>query len=335
MDEATVDLIIALQMHDLELLMSSWKGKSVEGSVMTDDQLTVDLQQAELQKQESMLADIRMARSISRAVQDDGITVAILMAEERRSAQDREMACRMSGKPYSDVSNVPDCSVDEDILSRFGRLNIRQAKDENENKDERDGQSCYGESVFSFNEVETGESSSWAAGQETGKSKGKGKFKNECVACNEVRDTVQVPCQHQYCKICVVQIVGDSIMDESLFPPRCCGHEMPMSLIRPYLPFELIVQFQQTAIEFGTPNRTYCFSCGTFVNPDNIHGHRAHCATCNLDTCMLCKVRFHGGDCPQDPALQAVLQLAQETGWQRCTSCQTMIERREGCNHIT
>ena len=331
MDEGTVVLILALQMEDLESLVGSRKGKAIEGSALTDDQIAVELQKAELQEQETILADLRMARSISCAVQDDGATVAILTAEERRSAQDRGIACRMSGQPQHHVSDLPDCRVDEDILSRFGSLNILQADDE----DACDGLSCYGESVISFHEQEIGESSSWAAGRKIGKYTGKGKAKNECVACSEIQETVQVPCQHHYCKECVVRLVSDSIVDESLFPPRCCGQEMPISLIRPYITAELTAEFEQKAIELGTPYRTYCHSCGTFMSPDGIQGHRAYCTTCNLDTCILCKGRFHDGDCPKDPALEAVLQLAQETGWQRCTSCQTMIERGEGCNHMT
>lgn len=292
---------------------------------MTDYQISVELQKAELQRQETILADLRIARSISRAVQDDGATIAVLTAEERRSAQDREIACRMSGHFHHLVPSLPDCRVNEDILFRFSSLNIRQAHDEDEN----DVVSNCGDSIISFKEQEASESSSWAAGRKTGKAK------NECVACSENRYTVQVPCQHNYCKTCVTKLVSDSTVDESLFPPRCCRQEMPMSLLRPYITAELTAKFEQRAIEFGTAYRTYCYSCGTFINPESIQGHQAHCITCNRHTCMLCKGKFHSGDCPKDPALEAVLQLAQETGWQRCRSCQTMIERREGCNHMT
>lgn len=331
MDEETIDVILALQMEDLELLISRQKGKTIEGGPLSDDQIAMELQKAELQKQKTVLADLRMACSISRAVQDDGATVAILTAEECRSAKDREIACRISGRPHNHVSNIPDCSVDEDIISRFGSLNIRRVDDEEDD----DGLSCYGESVVSFNDEETGESSSWAAGRKMRLSKGKDKVKNECVGCSEIRETMQAPCQHHYCKVCVVRLVSDAITDESLFPPRCCGQEMATSLVRQYITAELTMKFEQTAIEFGTPYRTYCCSCRIFINPHVIQGHRAHCNNCNVDTCMLCKGQFHSGDCPKDPALEAVLRLAQETGWQRCMSCQTMIERHEGCNHIT
>lgn len=328
MDES---LILSLLIEDLEALEAAWKGKAIDGSELADDQVAVMLQKVELQKQIQKMADIRMARSIGRAIQTDGTTVSNLTAEERRSAQDRETACRMSGQPHHDIPALPDYHVPEDILLKFGSLNFR-ADDEND----EEFLSCYSDT---FSEQEIGESSSWAAGRNKdeikGKGKGKGKATNECVACSEFRDTLQAPCQHHWCKACVMRLVSDSTVDESLFPPRCCRQEMPKSLIQPYITAELGAKFEKALIEFGTSDRTYCFSCSKFVSPDNIHKHQAHCTVCEYDTCMLCKGPFHGGDCPQDPALEAVLQLATETGWQRCTSCHAMIELREGCNHIT
>lgn len=69
-----------------------------------------------------------------------------------------------------------------------------------------------------------------------------------------------------------------------------------MSLLRPYITTELTAKSELMAIELGTPYRTYCYSCGIFINPDRIQGHQAHCTTCNLDTGILCKGQFHDGD---------------------------------------
>ncbi|KAL9103212.1 MAG: hypothetical protein Q9163_001739, partial [Psora crenata] len=321
MDEETAELILALQMEDLELLASCRKGKAIEGSALTDEHIAVELQKTEVQKGKRTLADLRMARSIGRAVQDDGATVTILTAEERRSAQDRETAYRMSGESHPRVSSLPDCRVSEDILSRFSSLNIRHA----DHDDDLEDLFWDADSVFTLDGEEAGESSSQAAARRMGRDKGmNGKAKNECVACSEIRETVQVPCQHHYCTTCVVRLVSDSTVDESLFPPRCCGQEMPLSVIRPYITPELTAKFEQTTIEFGTPNRTYCYSCGIFMDPESsILGHHAHCTTCSLVTCILCKDRYHNGDCPDDQALEAVLRLAQETGWQRYAAAAT------------
>lgn len=194
--------------------------------------------------------------------------------------------------------------------------------------------SSYEDSVTSSVEQETGETSSWATERVSRKSRGS-ETMGECIACTEVQYTVQVPCQHYYCRTCVTRLVSAAMRDESLFPPKCCGKEMPLSVLRPYITDALTTKYEQRAIEFGTPCRTYCCSCEIFISPESIKGNQGNCTACNLDTCMLCKGQFHSGDCPEDPALERVLQLAQAVGWQRCIECQNMIERRDGCNHMT
>lgn len=320
MDEETVDLILGLQIEDLRSLVATSKGKAVEGSPAIDEILAIEIQINELQNQKLVMADIVMARSISRAVQDDGTTIAILADEERRSVQDHQMAIQLSGKPLSVPLDVPDCRVDEEILSRFDSLNICQG----------DIMSCYSESVVSLTGAEAGESSSWASSRGEGKSN----IRHECIACSEVRETIQVECQHRYCRACITRLITDATVDESLFPPRCCGQTMLLSLVRPFISAELAAKIQQKAIEYGTPYRTYCSSCGVFIKLDDIEDHRGHCFRCDQDTCILCKGRYHDGDCPRDAALESVLRLAREAGWQQCFGCQTIVERREGCNHM-
>ena len=50
MEEATVNLIIALQIEDLKSLFSRQKRKAKDGSALTDDQIALDLQKTELEK---------------------------------------------------------------------------------------------------------------------------------------------------------------------------------------------------------------------------------------------------------------------------------------------
>ena len=319
MDEETINLIMSLQIEDLEFLVSRRKGKSSEGSPPSDEELAIDYQRDELQVLQSTFADFRMARSISSAVQNDGATVTILTAEERRSAHDHQMARQLSGQPSQVVPEALNYRVNEDVLARFSSLNISEVED---------NEPCDNESISSFGGVDVGESSSWAARRKTTK------VQHECSACTEIRETIQMPCEHQYCRTCVVRLVTDATVDESLFPLRCCRQNMPLSLIRPYISTGLALKIEQKAIEFSEPYRTYCFSCGLFISIYDVQGHRGHCLTCNQDTCILCKGEFHTGDCAKDVALETVLRIANAEGWQRCLGCHTMVERREGCNHI-
>ncbi|KAK3715867.1 hypothetical protein LTR37_006850 [Vermiconidia calcicola] len=40
-------------------------------------------------------------------------------------------------------------------------------------------------------------------------------------------------------------------------------------------------------------------------------------------------------DCPQDPEIAKLIEQAKDEGWQRCYSCNAMVEKKEGCNHMT
>lgn len=80
MDQDRARLILDLQTEDLTSLTSSRKGKGAEGSAPTDQELATDLQMAEFKRMEILLNDTAMARSISRAVQNNGPTIVRLAA---------------------------------------------------------------------------------------------------------------------------------------------------------------------------------------------------------------------------------------------------------------
>ena len=321
MDEETVNLILDIQIEDLKSITSGRKEKAAEGSAPTDQELAVELQQNEIQNRRLLLTDYRMARSFGRAVQDDGIAVVNLAAEEHQSTQDHNTALQLGGGPSPVVSEVPSSTVDEDSLSRFTGFNTYS---------EDHARSFYSESLSSFTELEAGDSSSWAATCPV-----RSPAQHECIACDELRETLETPCHHHYCQNCLTKLATDALVDESLFPLRCCGQAMPTSSLRPHIGDGLTKQIEEKAIELDTPDRTYCVACGLFVNPDHVEGIKGHCIVCDANTCTLCKRAFHIGGCPKDTALEAVLSLAQETGWQRCLGCKALVERREGCNHIT
>jgi hypothetical protein len=162
----------------------------------------------------------------------------------------------------------------------------------------------------------------------------------ECVVCGdafELSGLVRCPCSHLYCPECLKSLFVRSMTDESLFPPKCCQQEIPLSAIQSQLDAETIKKFASAAVEFGTGNRTYCANraCGKFIPPHQIASDRALCRACGAVTCALCNAAQHDGDCPKDEALQEVLQLADKNLWKRCSECKAMVELQIGCNHIT
>ncbi|KAL1968066.1 hypothetical protein VTN77DRAFT_2196 [Rasamsonia byssochlamydoides] len=141
-----------------------------------------------------------------------------------------------------------------------------------------------------------------------------------------------------YCMNCLRQFFESTFTDEALFPPRCCQRLIDVELVRPLLTSEIVATFERRTEEINTADRTYCSSpdCPTFISPTTIADNRASCPRCHTVTCSICKRASHEGeDCPEDPVLQQVLQIAEERGWRRCLSCKRVVELIFGCNHIT
>ncbi|KAI3342014.1 hypothetical protein F4824DRAFT_486430 [Ustulina deusta] len=165
-------------------------------------------------------------------------------------------------------------------------------------------------------------------------------IKRLCEACGEQKHFAELsraPCQHEYCRQCLSRLFRDAIIDESLFPPRCCRQPIPLDKSQLFLDANVVRQFRQKAVELATPNRTYCHntSCAVFIPPSNYSYATATCGECGGQTCITYKGALHEGDCPNDGQLQQVIQLAREQGWQRCQNCWSMVELHTGCHHMT
>lgn len=162
----------------------------------------------------------------------------------------------------------------------------------------------------------------------------------QCAACTGTRmwfETVKLPCGHDYCEDCISDLFEQAMNDETLYPPRCCRRPIPVNSTSPFLRAGLFEAFNEKKIELDTADRIYCYepSCNAFIPQSRIAHDTARCPQCQRSTCTMCRHASHAGDCPQDTALQQVLQLAQEAGWQRCSNCHRLVEPNIGCYHMT
>ena len=162
---------------------------------------------------------------------------------------------------------------------------------------------------------------------------------------------MKTPCDHNYCKDCLVSLVSAATTDESLFPVRCCRINIPIESVTRYLPTALLATFQAKAKEFSTPAnaRVYCCipTCSAFLgNAEEVKQNRLvhwmssysnlRCDNCRVETCVDCRQRAHPNDtCKQNNAAEQVKNLARSQGWQTCPACKRIIELAFGCNHMT
>ncbi|KAK4122813.1 hypothetical protein N657DRAFT_664647 [Parathielavia appendiculata] len=303
-----LELALALQREELQRLKKARKGKGREGK--TDDfTLAIQLYEAELESGTLVASDHSLCASIARAVRLGADVISAIHLEEEQAVLDREFARKLmspeGGMPITTPANklaptVP--APDEQLLARLEALNVSP-------------------------EEHPPESSAWAASRPVRGTRQGGVQPNiECIGCGDKQHHTNIsrcPCSHEYCRECLASLFTASLSDESLFPPRCCGQPIPLNSCRAYLPSELARQFLEKKVEMETPNKTYCYqpTCSVFIPQQFIDGEVATCTGCGKTTCVVCKGQSHEGDCPHDIAVQELLWVAAENGWQRCHSC--------------
>lgn len=162
----------------------------------------------------------------------------------------------------------------------------------------------------------------------------------ECISCTDgylSTEMAKCPCSHHYCRECFDNLIRQASIDETLFPPRCCRQRIPLDDYEDFLPAETVRQFKEKEVEFSTSKRLYCHrpTCSAFVPPEMIEDDVATCSQCGAKTCALCKGAKHLKECPTDELTQNFLEFSKAQGWQRCSSCDRMVELATGCNHIS
>ncbi|KAK4226406.1 hypothetical protein QBC38DRAFT_230656 [Podospora fimiseda] len=337
-DAETVRLLVQLQLEDLEALKTSptvtGKGKARDDSdIAASADAAIELYRAELQEFAQIFGDHAMCVSLAQAVETDAPIVTAAAQEEEQAVQDRLVATALSrGEDISILPIrpiVPEASTaisDADTVNSDATTLVPDAETQSQP-----------------------ESSIWATTRSMPHATFRAplkfpKKKRTCVACAEKYIEQEIvlcppPCNHGYCQDCLESLFRASITDETLFPPRCCGQPIPLDTSQALLPRSLVQEFTEKRVEFETPNRIYCFqpTCSAFIPPNRIEQTVAACPKCFCRTCTICKGVAHPAsvECPDDPSVQQMNELADQMGWQKCRQCGRVIELNTGCNHIT
>lgn len=265
-----IALIIQLLREDADGALSAAnakaKGKQPAGTE-TDTQIALRLYLEDLQKAETSATDKRMSRSLQQAVTSDSNALLQSQREEQIAQDGRGPSLTLGNGEGRDEARAPSTEqhaleaptdkIDEDLVKKLSYLDVAGPEgkykiDESENGDE--------ESVVGVQP----ESDAWATSRP---SKAILPMR-QCTACVEhFNELAQAPCEHEYCRECLSRLFQDSMIDETLFPPQCCRIPIPFDENRALLRAEIAQQFPKKALEFSTPNRTYCCNrdCAAFI----------------------------------------------------------------------
>ncbi|GAA5983810.1 hypothetical protein JCM11641_005200 [Rhodosporidiobolus odoratus] len=317
---ALTALTASLHLTDLAELNHSAKGKGRLGD-LSDEQLAFETYREELEAADQVESDRRFALSFETAGRQDRDVLDILREEEDQARRDREIAVAVSqGRPFP-RSSAPSTSTNRIGTPRTSAPSTR---------------------ATSLTRPSTASTSTSSSQPPVASSSA---IQVNCVICGDrtrSSNAVQVPCkyQHHYCTDCLRNLFLSSTRDESLFPPRCDGTIIPLSLAQPHLGMKQLTLFRAKSIEFSTTNRLYCStqSCSAFLGEANNDRKGAvRCENCQADTCRACKAPWHGlfGLCAAGADDEAAAILKNERGYQRCPGCRRMVELDVGCFHMT
>ncbi|KAI6160791.1 hypothetical protein EDD17DRAFT_1875396 [Pisolithus thermaeus] len=177
-----------------------------------------------------------------------------------------------------------------------------------------------------------------------------------CPIClDDVAISFRLGCGHAYCVACLRHFLL-SALEGSDFPLRCLGNDghcsAPISIptIQRFLPPASFNRLLEAAFTFYLTKRPTEFKyCKT---PDCTQIYRStspearvslRCPSCFSDVCSSCDESHDGLQCTEVRQRQAEEEERQNNAWiaaqgqrvKRCPQCNVLIEKLEGCNHMT
>lgn len=153
---------------------------------------------------------------------------------------------------------------------------------------------------------------------------------------------VLLPCNHARCIACLNENVQVGLESKRNFPPRCCT-AIDVNDIAHHLTDEVLVRWSEVREEYEDIAPVYCAvkACSQYLTKrDLIEGARwALCSKCNTKTCTgcLCLESAHivGSSACPERIDKMDKDLMHNKGWKPCPGCGEMVEKIDGCDHMT
>lgn len=84
-----------------------------------------------------------------------------------------------------------------------------------------------------------------------------------CIVCEEdvpAAVAIPVPCEHHYCRGCMIQSIEKWLSDEIQNPPRCCGSRIKLEDVADKVIFssDLVKRYRDKLLVHETHDETYC-----------------------------------------------------------------------------
>jgi hypothetical protein len=177
---------------------------------------------------------------------------------------------------------------------------------------------------------------------------------NPCKICFtnlEPEELIFLNCGCLYCAQCLNAHFRSGLANKASYPPRCCD-QFPIDIeaVQGFLDDENMIRYTTVQEEFAADRPLYCANkeCGIDFIGDAARidlqsdERMVICYGCALETCARCReLREAHADnegvleCPDSLALAEVKDIAEEQKWCRCPGCGFLVEKIDGCDHMT
>lgn len=145
------------------------------------------------------------------------------------------------------------------------------------------------------------------------------------------------------CHSCVRRVFRLSLTDPLYMPPRCCTNDtIPLEYVEDLFDSSFKREWNQKYFDYISKYRIYCPSrrCGELLRPEDLRpedGRRyGRCTHCRTKVCPSCRGKWHQDhDCSQDDDAARFFEGTGPERKQRCRRCKTVMEVKEGSDHMT
>jgi len=166
-----------------------------------------------------------------------------------------------------------------------------------------------------------------------------------CVVCEddvEGPDAIRVKCGHSFCRSCFKTTFTRALTIDTEYPVTCCGREIPLARTSDVLSLVERTRYKNRKTELESETKLYCAdpACNWFINPKSYADPTTilvRCGKCRKVTCKTCKTQHTAfNECPSEiEANRAVREFGKAQGWRECNRCHAIVERIDGCPHMT
>ncbi|KAF9081554.1 hypothetical protein BGX23_000743 [Mortierella sp. AD031] len=147
---------------------------------------------------------------------------------------------------------------------------------------------------------------------------------------------------HAYCLECLARYVDTQVKAQAW--PITCPHESCREVVSSFAVETLLgsgaFQWHRLAVEHAIQKKIYCpyNACGRLIDGDRNDEQEAvdlPCPYCSKLFCAMCHGEAHKGINCEQRLDKIFANLATDSNWKSCPSCNHMIEKESGCNHMT